>query len=108
MLHLTSPATTKRHKGGLATYPLLATRRFDQCSLGIATTAAMLTSHRLGFQAVVCHGVPLLGARAPSALIWDWTCLCASDHLCSGHPLSPISIPRRGLGPSETTREAPS
>jgi len=68
MLHLTAPAAPKRHKGRIATYPLLATRRFDQRSLGIATKPAMLTGNRLRFHAVVGHGFPLFGGGAPSAL----------------------------------------
>jgi len=69
MLHLTSSATAKRHKGRITTDPLLATRRFDQRGLGIATKATMLTSNRLGCHAVVGHRLPLLGDGVPSALI---------------------------------------
>jgi len=71
MLHLTSPAASKRHKGGIATDPLLTTRRFDQRRLGIATEATMLARNGLGFHAVVRHGVPLLGGvGAEAALMW--------------------------------------
>src|SRR5215471_8712159 len=55
MLHLTAPAASKRHKGGIATEPLLATRRFHQRCRGIATEPTMLAGKRLGFHAVVCH-----------------------------------------------------
>src|SRR6266516_1021639 len=69
MLHLTSPAASKRHKGRIATYPLLTTRRFDQRCLGITTKPTMLAGNRLGFHAVVCHGLPLCGGGGtPSAL----------------------------------------
>ena len=67
MFDLAVPAAPKRQRGRIATYPLLATRRFDQRGLGIATQPAMLTDNRLGFHAVVSHGVPLLvmGLRLP-------------------------------------------
>jgi hypothetical protein len=71
MLHLTSPATAKRHKGRIATYPLITTRRFDQRGPGIATKPAMLTGNLFRFHPIVGHWFPLLGAGAPSALIWD-------------------------------------
>ncbi len=71
MLHLTSPATAKRQIGRIATYPLLATRRFDQRGPGIATKPAMLTGHRLRFHPVVGHRFPLFGDGAPSVLIGD-------------------------------------
>ena len=60
MLHLTSPAASKRYKGRIATDPLLTTRCFDQRHFGIATEATMLTGNRLRFHTVVRHGVPLL------------------------------------------------
>src|SRR5262249_1731872 len=60
MLHLTAPATSKRQKGGVATYPLLATRRFHQRCLGIATEPTMLAGNRLGFHAVVHHRLPFV------------------------------------------------
>src|SRR5712692_3290989 len=60
MLHLTSPAASKRHKGRIATDPLLTTRCFDQRRFGIATEATMLAGNRLRFHTVVRHGVPLL------------------------------------------------
>src|SRR6266850_2362142 len=55
MLDLTTSAASKRHKGRLATYPLLTTRGFHQRRLGIATEPAMLAGNRLGFHAVVSH-----------------------------------------------------
>jgi len=70
MLHLTSPAASKRHKGRIATYPLLTTRRFDQRCLGITTKPTMLAGNRFGFHPIVRHGVPLFGAvAAHSALM---------------------------------------
>ncbi len=57
VLHLTPTATLKRQKRCITTYPLLTTRRFDSRRLGIATKATMLALHRLGFHAVVGHGV---------------------------------------------------
>ena len=61
MLHLTSPAASKRHKGRIATDPLLTTRRFDEWRLGIATEPAMLAGHRLGFHAVGRHRIAFSG-----------------------------------------------
>jgi hypothetical protein len=58
MLHLTSTAASKRHKGRIATDPLLTTRRFHSRRFGIATEATMRAGYRLGFHAVVRHGVP--------------------------------------------------
>jgi hypothetical protein len=42
MLDLASPPAAKRYKGGIATDPLLATRRFDQRRCGIAAKPTML------------------------------------------------------------------
>jgi hypothetical protein len=70
MLHLPSPAASQRPTGRLTTYPLLTTRGLHERRMRIATDATMLASHRLGFHAVVCHGIPLCGAvAAPSALL---------------------------------------
>src|SRR5467141_3770949 len=70
MLHLTSPAASKRHKGRIATYPLLTTRRFDQRRGGITTKPTMLAGNRFGFHPVVSHGLPVFGGggglRPPS------------------------------------------
>lgn len=62
MLHLTSSTATKRHKGGITTYPLLTTRRFHQWRLGIATETTMFARNGLGFHTVVGHRVPLYRA----------------------------------------------
>ena len=71
VLHLAPPAPSKRQKRRITTNPLITTGRFDQWRCGIATEATMLAGNRLGFQAVVRHGVPLCGAvAAPSALMW--------------------------------------
>ena len=59
VLDLATPAASKRHKGRIATNPLLTTRRFHQRRLGIATEAAMLAGNRLGFHAVVSHRIAL-------------------------------------------------
>ena len=59
MLDLAAPAASKRHKGRIAAYPLLTTRRFDQRRLGISTKPTMLAGNRLGFHAVVSHAFPL-------------------------------------------------
>ena len=75
MLHLASPATAKRQIGRIATYPLLATRCFDQCGPSIATKAAMLTGNQLGFHAVVGHRLPSFGDGARSVLIGSSPCL---------------------------------
>jgi hypothetical protein len=58
VLNLASSAASKRQKGGIATYPLLTTRCFDQRCLGIAAKPTMLAGNRLGFHAVVSHGLP--------------------------------------------------
>jgi len=61
MLDLASPAASKREKGRITTYPLLTTRRFDQWRLGIATKPTMLAGNRLGFHAIVSHGLSWCG-----------------------------------------------
>jgi hypothetical protein len=61
MLDLTTSAASKRHKGRLATYPLLTTRGFHQRRLGIATEPAMLAGNRLGFHAVGSHRMAFFG-----------------------------------------------
>src|SRR5262249_19372823 len=69
MLDLASPPASKRYKGGIATDPLLTTRRFDQRRLGITTKPTMLAGNQLGFHAVVIHRLPLCGGGGtPSAL----------------------------------------
>ena len=68
VLDLTPPAASKRHKGRIATDPLLTTRRFHQRRRGIATEAAMLTGNRLGFHPVVCHSVSLSDSGRGSVL----------------------------------------
>ena len=60
MLDLTTSAASKRHKGRLATYPLLTTRGFHQRRLGIATEPAMLAGNGLGFHPIVRHPSPPL------------------------------------------------
>src|SRR5512145_1065003 len=59
VLILAAPPTSKRHKGRIAAYPLLATRGFHQRRRGIPAKAAMLTGHGLGFHAIGSHHVPL-------------------------------------------------
>jgi len=61
MLHLTSTATSKRHKGRITTDPLLTARRFHSRRLRIATEATMLTGNWLRFHAVISHGGSLFG-----------------------------------------------
>ena len=61
VLDLTTPTASKRHKGRIATYPLLTTRRLHQRRRGIATETTMLTGHRLGFQPVVRHEIAFSG-----------------------------------------------
>jgi hypothetical protein len=69
MLDLASPPASKRYKGGIATDPLLTTRRFDQRRFGIAAKPTMLAGNRLGFHPVVRHALPLFdGGRMRSAL----------------------------------------
>ena len=75
MLDLASPPASKRYKGGIAIYPLLTTRRFDQRRFGITAKSTMLADNRLGFHPVVRHALPLLdGGRM-------WFALC-SAHWC--------------------------
>src|SRR5713101_6684955 len=59
MLNLAAPATSKRHKRGIAAYPLLATRRLHSRCRWIATKAAMFTGNGLGFHPIVRHPAPL-------------------------------------------------
>ena len=58
---LTTSAASKRHKGRIATYPLLTPWGFHQRRLGIATEPAMLAGNRLGFHTVVRHRMACLG-----------------------------------------------
>ena len=67
VLDLTTPAASKRQKGRIATDPLLTTRRLHQRRRGIATEPTMLASNRLGFHAVVRHGVALSGGLESSS-----------------------------------------
>src|SRR5712691_9068148 len=54
---LTAPPTSKGHQSGIATSPLLATRRLHQRHRGIATKAAMCTGNGLRFHLIGCpHG----------------------------------------------------
>lgn len=66
VLDLTTPAASKRQKRCIATDPLWTTRRLHQRRRGIATETTMLASHRLGFQAVVSHGVTFAGGPESS------------------------------------------
>jgi hypothetical protein len=59
VLHLTPPATSQRHTGGIAAYPLLATRRLHERCRGIATKAARGTGNGLGFHPILRHHVSL-------------------------------------------------
>ena len=59
VLHLAPPTPSKRKKRRITTNPLITTRRFDQRRCGIATEATMLAGNRLGFHAVVRHGLSL-------------------------------------------------
>ena len=61
VLDLTPPAASQRHKRRIATYPLLTTRGLHSRRLGIATEPAMRAGNRLGFHAVVRHGVAFSG-----------------------------------------------
>src|SRR6266446_288691 len=61
VLDLTTPAASKRKKGRIATYPLLATRCLHQWRRGIATEPAMLAGNRLGFHTVVRHRIAFSG-----------------------------------------------
>ena len=56
VLDLTPPAASKRHKGRIATDPLLTTRRLHQRCRCIATEATMRAGNRLRFHAVLRHG----------------------------------------------------
>src|SRR4030081_2602365 len=69
MLDLTTSAASKRHKGRLATYPLLTTWGFHQWRLGIATEPAMLAGNRLGFHAIVRHRMAFSGGASSSIVL---------------------------------------
>ena len=104
MLDLASPAASKRHKGRIATYPLLTTRRFDKRRLGIAAKTTMLTGNRRGFHTVGSHGVPWFdGVRAQSALIWGSKVHHAPHRSMLWVIFIPSSNPLHGLGPSMLT-----
>ena len=98
VLHLTSPAASKRHKRRIATYPLLTTRGFHQRRFGIATEATMLAGNRLGFHAVVRHRVAFSGAVAPpSSLVSLEGCITPPIVLSYGIIFISTSTPH-GLG----------
>jgi hypothetical protein len=100
MLDLASSPASKRYKGGIATYPLLTTRRCDQRRFGIAAKPTMLAGNRRGFHPVVRHALPLLdGGRMRSALCSVHGCITSWIILCSGLICGPI-CPRHGWGPS--------
>ena len=102
MFHLTVSSASKRQKSGITTYPLLATRRFDQRRLGITTKPAMLASNRLGFHAIVSHELPLCGSgESRSALRSADRCIGSRIILCSWLIISPTCISLPGLGPWE-------
>ena len=61
VLDLTTSAASQRHKGRIATYPLLTTWGFHQRRRGIATAPAMLAGNRRGFHAIVGHRMAFLG-----------------------------------------------
>jgi len=67
VLILTAPPASKGHKSGIATYPLLATRRLHQRHRGIATKAAMFTGNGRGFHPLVCPHVSLSRGIHPAA-----------------------------------------
>lgn len=100
MLDLASPPASKRYKDGIATDPLLTTRRFDQRRCSIAAKPTMLAGNRLGIHPVVRHALPLLaGGRMRSVLGSAHWCIISWIILCSGLLCSP-SCPRHGWGPS--------
>jgi hypothetical protein len=68
VLDLATPAASQRHKGRIATDPLLTTRRLHSRRRGITTKATMLAGHRLGFHAVGSHGGPLSRGRGDSVI----------------------------------------
>src|SRR5439155_19932518 len=76
VLDLATPAASKRHKGRIATDPLLTTPRFHQRRRGIATEATMLAGNRRGFHAAVSHGVPLSRGWVASSFL---------ARACEGH-----------------------
>jgi hypothetical protein len=60
MLHLASPAPSKREKRRITTNPLITAWSFDQRRFGIATETTMFSGDRFGFHAVVGHGRSLV------------------------------------------------
>ena len=68
VLDLTTPTASKRQKRCIATDPLSTTRRLHQRRRGIATETTMLASNRLGFHAVVSHGVTFAGEGPESSI----------------------------------------
>ena len=89
MLDLTTPAASTRHKGRIATYPLLTTRRFHSRRRGIATEPTMLAGNRPGVHAVVRHEVAFSGG------VGGFVILCArlrgASHNRSLYPLGSFS-----------------
>jgi hypothetical protein len=61
VLDLTTSAASKRHKGGIATYPLLTTWGVHPGHRGLTTEPAMLAGNRRGFHAIGGHRMAFLG-----------------------------------------------
>ncbi len=57
VLHLATPAPAKRHKRGIAAYPLLATWCLHSRRRWIATKTTMCTGNGIGFHPIVRHHV---------------------------------------------------
>ena len=57
MFNLATPATAKRHEGGITTNPLLTTAGLDQRRFTIAAKTTMLSGHGFRFHAMVSHGL---------------------------------------------------
>ena len=92
VLNLTAPAPSKRQKGRIAAYPLLATRRLHQRRRWIATKAAMFTGNGLGFHPIVSHPVPLSdGVHMAAARRARFA---GASRRCSLYPLGPCSSSR--------------
>jgi hypothetical protein len=92
VLDLTPPAASKRHKGRIATYPLLTTRGFHQRRRGIATETTMLAGNRLGFHTVVCHRMAFGGCGCRHHLLGSLQ-MCITQPIALSSAILSIATP---------------
>jgi hypothetical protein len=99
VLDLAPPTPSKRKKRRITTHPLITTPRCDQRRFGIATEATMLAGDRLGFHAVVGHGLSWFVAMALASLALARQVRRAADRsLLSAHGHLSLTPPHPMVG----------